>query len=227
MSRYTVLYNASELQPSSRFAYTAECNPYIEFLLAVCNQYKREMILLFIAFDILLGLTLFSDLRLHVFKGNDTVKASAAVSAAANTQAPTVKSPVAVAPTSTVIAWPLQGHVTAEFGERTPYQRSHSGIDVSSYQRAGNTEIVPIRAGTIIEAGRAGGLGNRVVIDHGEGIVGTYAHLDSISVNAGQSVNATSVIGKEGDTGNTTGPHLHLEIRKNGQLINPRDLLDS
>lgn len=197
-----------------------------DFWSAVFSQYRRELAVLFVICDVLLGLTLFTDFRSFVL--HDTSKVVANASAVATTeQAPTETPSPTAASANTAATWPLHGHVTAEFGERTPYQRHHSGIDVSSYQRAGNASVSPVRAGTVVEAGRAGGLGNRVVVDHGEGIVATYAHLDSISVNTGQAVDTSSVIGKEGSTGNTTGPHLHLEIRKNGQLINPREFVSA
>lgn len=208
--------------------YSHERNIFAEFCSAIFNQYKRELAILFVAFDVLLGLTLFSDVQLHVFKDTDKAVASAAVAQAAQASAvATPPGPTPLAAISSDTSWPIQGHITAEFGDRTTYQRHHSGIDISSYQRAGRATVHPIRVGTVTEAGRAGGLGNRVVIDHGDGVAATYAHLDSIDVSPGQIINPDESIGKEGSTGNSTGPHLHLEIRKNGQLINPREVLNN
>lgn len=195
-----------------------------DFCRALCSQYKRELAVLFVIFDVVLGLTLFSDVQAYVLKGAAPDTVTAASVPAPITQNPVV-TPITQAAAS-VPAWPLHGHVTTEFGDRTPYQRNHSGIDISSYQRAGTADILPIRSGTVLEAGRDGGLGNRVVIDHGEGLVATYGHLDSIAVDTGQTVNPGESIGKEGSTGNSTGPHLHLELRQQGQIIDPRTILN-
>lgn len=212
-------YPVSDFERTTRDENT---NAIKELGIALFNHYKRELTLLFIACDVLLGLTLLTDFQTLVLK--DTAKANATVAPITDQQAATTSTPSATTAGSTV-AWPLHGHVTAEFGDRTPYQSSHSGIDVSSYQPAGNTSISPVRQGTVTEAGQHGGLGNRIVIDHGEGITATYAHLDSIAVSPGQIVNPGESLGREGSTGNSTGPHLHLEVRKDGQLINPREFL--
>lgn len=194
-----------------------------EFFVALFNQYKRELALLFVAGDVILGFMLMSDVQSFVLK--DEPKAAASVITTERTAPLETQAPVAVAPTPISPQWPLAGHVTAEFGTRTPYQRYHSGIDISSYQRAGRTDIMPVRGGTVTAAGKHGGLGKRVVIDHGDGITATYAHLNSVEVTVGQTVTPSDSLGQEGSTGNSTGPHLHLEIRRHGQLINPREFI--
>jgi len=65
------------------------------------------------------------------------------------------------------------------------------------------------------------GLGNHVVVDHGNGVTSVYGHLASIAVKVGQDVDTTTTIGQEGTTGVSTGTHLHFEIRVNGQATNP------
>ena len=75
--------------------------------------------------------------------------------------------------------------------------------------------------------GWSGGYGNHVIVDHGNGFVTLYAHLNSIYVSAGESVTRGQQIGSLGNTGNSTGPHLHLEIRYQGVPRNPLSYLPS
>jgi len=125
-------------------------------------------------------------------------------------------------------AWPLHGAITTFFGvPHRPYQPIHTGIDISSGQRSGVTPIKPFRAGTVIDVVHSrSGLGNHVVVDHGNGLTSVYAHLHSISAQVGQQVDTASVLGHEGSTGVSTGTHLHLEIRQNGQPQNPQHYIE-
>ena len=70
-----------------------------------------------------------------------------------------------------------------------------------------------------------GGYGNMVEVDHGNGLSTRYGHMSQILVSAGQHVNSGDVLGKVGSTGRSTGPHLHYEVRKNGNAINPASYL--
>lgn len=118
--------------------------------------------------------------------------------------------------------WPLHGSITTEFGvPEPPYQPIHTGIDISDGQRSGVTPIRPFRHGTVASAIRGGGLGNHVIVDHGNGVTSVYGHLSDISVSPGQAVDASTILGYEGSTGVSTGTHLHFEIRVNGQATNP------
>ena len=84
--------------------------------------------------------------------------------------------------------------------------------------------MVSAASGTVIKAysgGWGGGYGNHVMIDHGNGMMTVYAHLSSVGVSTGQSVSAGQVIGRVGNTGQSTGPHLHFEVRINGVKQNP------
>lgn len=124
--------------------------------------------------------------------------------------------------------WPIHGEVTTRFGvNHWPYQATHTGIDISDGQRPGVTPIHPFKSGTVIFAGRANnGLGNHIIIDHGNGVTSVYAHLSSISVAVGQVVNQSIVLGLEGTTGVSTGTHLHFEIRVNGMAADPTQFIN-
>ncbi|HTE57182.1 MAG TPA: M23 family metallopeptidase [Verrucomicrobiae bacterium] len=123
--------------------------------------------------------------------------------------------------------WPIQGAVTTAFGvAHWPYQRTHTGLDISDGQRSGVTPIKPFRPGRVIDTIRSyQGLGNHVVVDHGNGVTSVYAHLASIAVQIGQEVNLDTTLGFEGSTGASTGTHLHFEIRVNGQAADPRQFV--
>lgn len=98
-------------------------------------------------------------------------------------------------------------------------RKFHEGVDFTAPV---GTEIYATGNGTIVEAGRnAGGYGNQVVIDHGYTYKTVYAHLSRIFVRPGQKVFRGQVIGYVGNTGKSTAPHLHYEVRKNGVPVNP------
>lgn len=113
--------------------------------------------------------------------------------------------------------WPAQGgYISSKKGPR--WGRQHNGIDIA---RPSGKAILAADAGTVTATGPQGGFGNRVVVDHGNGYTTLYAHLASISVKPGQKLARGQKLGVMGSTGNSTGVHLHFEVRKNGQLINP------
>lgn len=116
--------------------------------------------------------------------------------------------------------WPASGPVTSEYGMR--WGRMHEGIDVGGGR---GSAVVAARPGTVKQAGRMGGYGNLVLLDHGQGITTAYAHLSSISVSPGQSVGGGQQVGGMGCTGSCTGTHLHFEVRVNGSPRNPRQFL--
>jgi murein DD-endopeptidase MepM/ murein hydrolase activator NlpD len=94
----------------------------------------------------------------------------------------------------------------------------HEGVDIAV---GTGVPIVAAKAGTVIVAGWQGGYGNIVVLDHGGGVATAYAHQSRIASRVGQSVGQGSVIGYVGSTGNSTGPHLHFEVRINGGAVDP------
>jgi hypothetical protein len=122
--------------------------------------------------------------------------------------------------------WPASGTVTSEFGE-VRLTHIHQGIDIA------NNIGTPIRAtanGTVIAVGTSGNLGKRIMIYHGTDengntYVTVYAHLSEFKVGAGEKVGQGDLIGLMGNTGASTGTHLHYEVRVNGVTVNPRIFL--
>lgn len=132
----------------------------------------------------------------------------------------------AMPPTSPEAIWPMHGQVTTEFGvSGWPYKTVHAGIDISDGQPSGVTPVKAFRRGKVIAAERSGGLGNHVIVDHGSDVTSVYGHLASISVQVGQEVDTSTVVGRQGTTGVSTGPHLHFEIRVHGQATDPRQFI--
>jgi murein DD-endopeptidase MepM/ murein hydrolase activator NlpD len=119
-------------------------------------------------------------------------------------------------PSSAGLIWPCDGVVVSGFGMR--WGRMHEGIDIGC---AFGTPNRAAAAGTVIHAGWLGGYGNLVVIDHGNGLSTAYAHASSILVGVGQSVSQGETVSLVGSTGNSSGPHLHFEVRINGQAVDP------
>lgn len=100
------------------------------------------------------------------------------------------------------------------FGDR----RLHAGVDFSGTT---GTPILAAAPGTVVHAGWRGGYGNTVIIDHGGSLATLYAHQDAVAVTAGDTVRKGQVVGYAGSTGNSTGPHLHFEVRVGGTPVDP------
>ncbi|MDQ3249708.1 MAG: M23 family metallopeptidase [Chloroflexota bacterium] len=116
-------------------------------------------------------------------------------------------------------SWPVGGQVSQQ------YWRGHPAVDISSWtgnpvKAADSGHVVSVTSG-----GWGGGYGNHVIIDHGNGFVSLYAHMSSIFVRQGENVSRSDQIGLVGNTGNSTGPHLHFEIRYQGVQRNPASYL--
>lgn len=118
--------------------------------------------------------------------------------------------------------WPTNGRITSRYGWRThPIygdRRFHAGVDIAG---GAGALIVATEDAVVLSAGPAGGYGNYTVLSHGDNVTSTYAHQSAILVRAGQTVRRGQVIGRVGSTGNVTGPHLHFEIRVNGDPVDP------
>ena len=119
-------------------------------------------------------------------------------------------------------AFPLKSYsyVSSEYGPR--WGSTHTGIDLAA---PAGTHIYSWRSGTVTFAGWSGGYGNFIIVDHGDGFVTRYAHCSKIAVTKGQTVSQGQVIGYVGTTGNSTGNHLHFEVKVNGNFVNPRNYL--
>jgi murein DD-endopeptidase MepM/ murein hydrolase activator NlpD len=117
---------------------------------------------------------------------------------------------------------PVHGVVTSPFGRRMHpllhRMRMHAGEDIAAPLGA---PVWATAAGRVASAGTRHGYGRTVVIDHGGGLQTTYAHLQSISVRAGETVSNGTVIGTCGQSGLATGPHVHYEVRRDGVAVNP------
>jgi len=120
------------------------------------------------------------------------------------------------APSASGFIWPVNGTVVSGFGWR--WGRMHEGIDISA---STGTPIWAAAAGTVIHAGWLGGYGNLVVVDHGNGLATAYAHASAILVGVGQQVSQGETLSLVGSTGNSSGPHLHFEVRVNGAAVDP------
>jgi murein DD-endopeptidase MepM/ murein hydrolase activator NlpD len=122
--------------------------------------------------------------------------------------------------------WPTRGWVTSDFGSRLdPYTSErvmHAGLDIAGPH---GKEIVAPADGTVVFAGLEGGYGNVLVVDHGYGIKTRYGHLAAIKVKAGEKLKRGDTIAAMGNTGRSTGPHLHYEVRVNGIAQNPRKFI--
>jgi murein DD-endopeptidase MepM/ murein hydrolase activator NlpD len=123
---------------------------------------------------------------------------------------------------STPSIWPARGYLSASFGKRqdpfTGQPDFHPGIDISTPI---GTKVHAPADGLVISCGQQGGYGNALVIDHGYGVVTRYGHLEAFNVKPGQRVHRGDVIAFVGNTGRSTGPHVHYEVWVHDQAQNP------
>ena len=118
--------------------------------------------------------------------------------------------------------WPAAGFVSSPYGLRFDGTEFHQGIDIAADMGA---PIVATADGVVTAAGWNGGYGNMVDVDHGGGIVTRYGHASALAVTVGQQVRRGEVIAYVGSTGRSTGPHVHYEVRVDGQPVNPAGYL--
>ncbi len=140
-----------------------------------------------------------------------TIAAAQSAPGAASTQS-------TFAPTSSGgdLDWPVAGPITSGFGSR--WGRMHEGIDIAV---GSGTPVHAAAAGTVIYAGWMSGYGNLVVIDHGNGLSTAYGHNTSLVVAQGAQVGKGALVAMSGNTGHSTGPHVHFEVRLNGVPVDP------
>lgn len=123
-----------------------------------------------------------------------------------------------------VFLWPCPSshYITSSFGWRIhpilKYKKYHTGVDIGA---SSGQSILAAGSGRVIKSAVYGGYGNCVMIDHGGGIVTLYGHASKLLVSNGETVVAGQKIALVGSTGNSTGPHLHFEVRVNGEYVNP------
>ncbi len=126
------------------------------------------------------------------------------------------------------MGWPVSGggRVTSNFGYRVhpilKTKKLHTGLDIAA---SSGTSLLAANAGRVLFSGTRGTYGKAVIIDHGGGIVTLYAHCSSLVASEGQDVKKGDVIAKVGSTGLSTGPHLHFEVRVNGNYVDPKPYL--
>jgi murein DD-endopeptidase MepM/ murein hydrolase activator NlpD len=122
--------------------------------------------------------------------------------------------------------WPTHGWLSSSTGNRTdPFTGEkdfHPGLDISAEK---GDPVYSTADGKVMSATAAGNYGNLVIIDHGFGIETRYGHLSAFKVKAGQQVKRGDLLGLVGSTGRATGAHLHYEVRANGRILNPLQLL--
>jgi peptidoglycan DL-endopeptidase CwlO len=159
----------------------------------------------------------------------EAAAAAAAARAAAQQESSTSSGGTSAAPAGPVqgesssgMIWPVNGPITSPFCEQRAWESCHPGIDISV---PSGTPIHAAAAGTVAIAGPESGYGNYTCIDHGGGVSTCYAHQQSISVSVGQHVGQGQVIGYSDCTGLCFGPHLHFEVRVNGNPVDPMGYL--
>lgn len=140
-------------------------------------------------------------------------RASARLAARLRSSAPVGPPPP---PSASGFSWPINGTITSPFGPR--WGRLHAGLDIAA---GFGTPIRAAAAGTVTYAGWMGGYGYLVVIEHGGGVATAYAHQQRIYASVGQTLARGEVLGEVGSTGNSTGPHVHFEVRVNGTAVDP------
>ena len=123
------------------------------------------------------------------------------------------------------LCWPLPGHtyISCHFGEVNAFGNAgHRGTDIPAPE---GTPILAAHSGTVIISGWNNSYGNQVLLDNGAGLSTRYAHMTQTAVTAGEAVTAGQVIGYVGNTGDSTGNHLHFEVMQNGVRVNPMDMV--
>lgn len=136
------------------------------------------------------------------------------------------KSEAASTNTFTIEHFPINGEITSPFGERinpiTKAKENHTGIDISA---AEGTEVKNVFDGVVVETKEDENLGIVVIIDHENNYKSYYGHLSELKVIKGDRISKDTVIGLSGNTGKSTGPHLHFELRNNDKSIDPTTCL--
>lgn len=130
------------------------------------------------------------------------------------------KKPLAVGRADGILAWPLRGVLYARFGAKG--KEPHDGIDLSA---PAGTPVASAQAGKVLYAGEQKGYGLIAIVEHAGGLITLYAHNRDLRVKTGQAVRAGQIVSTVGDSGRTSGPHLHFEVRREGVPVDPLEFL--
>ena len=191
-------------------------------------SFRRELKLVILAFVIILSLPVIAVFML-TNAGIDIVSQKLAT-VNTQTQAIQIHDPATgavIKEISPQVAWPVSGVITLEFAQSDwPFQPFHTGIDIANPNAQDGDPIHPFMEGKVIYAGEIfWGFGKHIIIDNGNNVTSIYGHLSKIFVYPGQQVTIDKVIGLEGHTGWSTGPHLHFQVDVFGIPVNPRTFL--
>lgn len=193
------------------------------------NQFVPRHIYLLCAM-LLAAVILFDQFHQQPVGSAQVIQATEALTPAASSLAAPLPRPAFAQPvaalTATPSIWPARGTVTSSFGWRvSPFgdgNELHPGIDIAYTMGA---PVVATADGEVIVSGSAGGYGNLVQINHGNGISTLYGHNSQLAVKVGQTVKKGQVIAYAGSTGKSTGPHVHYEVRVNNTAVDPMKYL--
>jgi murein DD-endopeptidase MepM/ murein hydrolase activator NlpD len=129
---------------------------------------------------------------------------------------------------ATPLGWPVHGRITSDFGNRQNPRgggiQFHSGMDIST---PSGTPVKATADGIVAFSGWSSGNGNLVVLEHGLGYSTLFAHNSALNAQVGRKIKRGEVIAYSGNTGNSTGPHVHYEVWKNRRAVNPKFFLEA
>ncbi len=171
----------------------------------------------------------YAELERQAIAKEEAARAAAAAAAKSSSSSSSTSSPTIIQTyNGGRLGWPCpsSSRITSQYGYRILFgvRDFHTGVDIGAVS---GSNICAAESGTVILAayGWNGGYGNYIIINHGNGLTTRYAHASALYVSAGQSVSKGQVIAAVGTTGNSTGPHLHFEVRINGAHQNPLNYL--
>ena len=198
----------------------AEVNKNVDLKLGITEVYTTDSKINSVE-EAKLALNEVKDIKVKAYEKEQAKKKAAARKARSYATVPTSAATGNLS--GLALAIPVNGSVSSRFGSRGGSRSSiHTGVDICTSTGTGIRSIAP---GTVTYSGWKGSYGNLLIIDHGNGVQSYYAHCSALYVGVGQAVDSNTTIAAVGSTGNSTGPHLHLEIRVNGSPVNPQNYL--